>query len=98
MGQTILPRPAALRPERRNRNQRSWFQPRRRRAAATARRLLNRLVGIDPDQSVCWCGRCLLYRLNIYRRIHVRYGRSAYLRTSVFGIRIFRDRYAFPLD
>ena len=81
-----------------NRTTHHWSRGRTRGPAAAICRLLGRLGGIEPDRRACWCVRCTLHHLGVYRREHVRYGRSAYVRTTVLGIRIPPDRYAFPLD
>ena len=60
-------------------------------------RLVGRLLGADPDRHACWCVRCTLHHLGVWRREHVRHG-GAWVRTTVFGIRIRPDRYAFPLN
>ena len=81
-----------------NRTAHHWSRGRTRGPAAAICRLLGRLGGLEPDRRACWCVRCTLHHLGVYRREHVRYGRSAYVRTTVLGIRIPPDRYAFPLD
>lgn len=110
MNQAILARPAGLpaaehredpmrtKPRRPPRTEPSWSQPSRRGPAATACRLVGRLFGLDPDRYACWCIPCTLHHLGVYRREHVRYGKSAYVRTTLFGIRVLPDRYAFPLN
>ena len=65
---------------------------------ASCCRLIGRLCGVAPDHDTCWCVRCTLHRLGVYRREHVRIGRAAYRRTTVCGVRIHPDRYAYPLD
>ncbi|MCY4634877.1 MAG: hypothetical protein OXG04_10315 [Acidobacteria bacterium] len=75
-----------------------WKRPRRHGPLAAFCRRLGRLFAAGPDQHACWCIRCTLLHLGIYRREHIRHARSAYLRTTLFGIRVRRDRYAFPLD
>ena len=84
--------------ERSRRNEPGWSRPARRGPASAIGRLLGRIFGIDPEGQSCRCVRCTLHRLGIYRREHVRCGSSAWLRTTVLGIRIRPDRYAFPLD
>ncbi len=81
-----------------NRTTHHWSRGRTRGPAAAICRLIGRLGGIEPDRRACWCVRCTLRHLGVYRREHVRYGRNAYVRTTVLGIRIPPDRYAFPLD
>jgi hypothetical protein len=72
-------------------------QPTRRRRTTSVGVLVGFIFGIRPYQNACSCIRCTLHRLGVYRREHVRYGKSAYVRITVFGIRILPDRYAFPL-
>ncbi len=75
-----------------------WNRPRRREPLTAFCRRLGRLFGFGPNKHACWCIRCTLHHLGIYRRVHIRYSKSAYLRTTLFGIPVRRDRYAFPLD
>ena len=88
-------RTASRRPRR---AERSWSRPTRRGPTTAACRFLGRLFGLDPNRYACWCVRCTLHHLGIYRRRRVWYGSSAYVRTTLFGIRVLPDRYAFPLD
>ena len=108
MNRTILARSAAVPgarrqddpmptgPGRSRRGERG--RPARRGPASAVCRLLGRLLGADPDPQACWCVRCTLHRLGIWRREHIRIGSGAWVRTTVFGIRIRPDRYAFPLN
>ena len=106
MDKAITAASAPLPPERRrenpmpstNRTAHHWARGRTRGPGDAICRLLGRLRGIEPDRRACWCIRCTLHHLGVYRREHVRYGRSAYVRTTVLGIRIPPDRYAFPVE
>ncbi len=110
MNRTILARPAPrpgirqpndsmpAKPGRSHRGEPGWSPPSTRGPATAVRRFRGRLFGNDADRHACWCIRCTLHRLGIWRREHVRYGRSAWVRTTVFGVRIRPDRCAFPLD
>ena len=76
----------------------SWSRPTKHGPASAVCRFLGRLFGVDPDRHACWCIQCTLHHLGVYRREHVRHGGGAWVRTTVFGIRIRPDRYAFPLS
>ena len=91
-------RPQPSRPGQPYQERPEWSRPARRGPAAAAGRVLGRILGIDPDAHACRCIRCTLHRAGVYRREHVRYGSGAWVRTTVFGIRIRPDRYAFPLN
>ena len=85
--------PMPTRPGRPRQGESDWSRPARRGPGSA----LFRLFGVGPDRDACWCVRCTLHRLGVYRRKHVRYGSGAWVRTTVFGVRIRPDRYAFPL-